>query len=355
MRKIMNMIPKIIFGRGKFNDLDETISQIFRIDNGYRVFLIDSIHQKTGLKDRLEIKPQDLLIDVDVFSHEPTTEQVDGIRDKILSEKSNQLPSLILGVGGGSVMDIAKAVSVILTNKGSSADYQGWDLPKEKAILKMAVPTISGTGSEATRTAVLTSSTKKQGINSDQSIFDAILMDPDLIKTVDNKQEFYTGMDCYIHCVESLRGSFINELGRSFAVSAKNIVEDFFTKEKNHEELMIASFLGGSSIASAEVGVCHSMSYGISLVLGYRHGIANCIVFNQLDDFYYEDVKIFRKMVEKNNIVLPKNITKNVTSEMMEKMVEMTFKMEKPLINALGKNWKNILTREKVIELYKKM
>ncbi len=49
---------------------------------------------------------------------------------------------------------------------------------------------------------------------------------------------------------------------------------------------MVASYLGGLSVANSEVGVCHALSYGISLVLGYHHGIANCIVFNQLEEYY---------------------------------------------------------------------
>lgn len=355
MQKIMKIVPRVIFGPGKFENLNEAIDEIFKIGNGYVAFLIDSVHQKTGLRSRLSPKPVDLVVDVDISSHEPRTEQVDEIRDKILAQKNNELPAVVVGIGGGSVMDIAKAVSVILTNKGSSADYQGWDLPKEKAIPKMGVPTLSGTGSETSRTAVLTSKEKKQGINSDQSIFDAILMDPELIKTVGLEQEFYTGMDCYIHCVESLRGHFINDFGKIFAFPAKESVINFFTKRKNYGELMAASFFGGCSVANAETGVCHAMSYGISLVLGYRHGIANSIVFNQLDEFYDEDVKLFRRMIKKNNIKLPENVAKDLTSEMQERMVEMTFKMEKPLTNALGENWRNILTREKVVELYKKM
>ena len=91
MLKIMSMVTKIIFGKGKFNNLNEIMNQIFGTKNGYSVFLVDSIHQKTGLKNRLAVKPQDFLIDVDIFLHEPTTDQVDEIRDKILSKKNNQL------------------------------------------------------------------------------------------------------------------------------------------------------------------------------------------------------------------------------------------------------------------------
>ena len=117
----------------------------------------------------------------------------------------------------------------------------------------------------------------------------------------------------------------------------------------------MASFFGGSSIASSEVGVCHALSYGLSLVLGLRHGIANCIVFNQLDEFYDKDVATMREMMKKNGIEIPKNITRGMSDEDMQKMVDMTFKMEKPLTNALGPDFKSILTKEKVVALYQKM
>jgi len=353
--KITKLVPKIVYGPGVFENLKELLDELFQLYNGYVVYIIDSVHQKTGLKERLKQRDIDVVINADVSLYEPKTSYVDEIRDKILLEKKGELPIVVVGIGGGSVMDISKAVSVILTNKGSSADYQGWDLVKERTIPKVGVPTLSGTGAEATRTAILTSAEKKFGINSEQSMFNAVLLDPDLLKTVEPEQEFYTAMDCFIHCVESLEGSFINELGRIFASSAKKSVIDFFLKEKNYGKLMIASYLGGCSIANSEVGVCHALSYGLSLVFGYRHGIANCIVFNQLEEFYGSDVKIFREMMNKSNIELPLNIMKDATPEMMEKMVQMTLKMERPLTSALGENWQDILTRDKIIELYKKM
>ncbi len=353
--KIMKMVPRVIFGEGAFNNLEEILKNRFDLSVGYVVYLLDSVHRQTGLRDRIKVREMDMVLDVDVSKNEPKTGEIDAIRDKILSAKNNKLPMVVVGIGGGSAMDTAKAVSVVLTNSGSSTEYQGWDLPKNPAVPKVGVPTLSGTGSEATRTAVLTGSEKKMGINSDESIFDVILLDPDLIKTVDRSQEFYTGMDCFVHCVESLSGSFINEIGRSFASAAKSRAVDFFSKGRNYENLMTASYLGGCSIAMSEVGICHALSYGLSLVLGFRHGLAVCLAFNQLGDYYGEDVKTFKEIMAANNIQLPTRVTSQVTPEMMDKMVEMTLRMEKPLINALGDKWREILTRDKIIELYKQM
>ncbi len=352
--KITKLVPRIIYGPATFNELPAALDQLFASSGGYALFIIDAVHNRTGLRNRLKPSPKDLVIDVDVSDHEPRTGQVDAIRDQVLRERKTP-PSVVVGIGGGSAMDIAKAVSVMLTNKGSSADYQGYDLPTEKAIPKLAVPTLSGTGAEATRTAVLVGPIKKLGINSDQSIYDAIIMDPELLATVDREQEFYTAMDCFIHCVESLNGSLINEIGKGFASKSKEMMEGFFLKEKNYGELMVASYLGGCSVANAEVGVCHALSYGLSLVFGVRHGLANSIVFNQLGEFYGPDVEKFHAMLRHNNITLPTRVAARATPAELGKMIEMTYRLERALTHALGADFRSILTREKIIELYAKM
>ena len=217
------------------------------------------------------------------------------------------------------------------------------------------MPTLSGTGAEATRTAVLTGPVKKLGINSDYSIYNAALLDPELLKTVSADQEFYTGMDNFIHCVEASHGSAMNAMGRPFALQAKTVVEDFFLKEKNYEDYMVASFMGGCSIANSSVGICHALSYGIAFILGYRHGIANSIVFNHLEEYYGEDVFKFREMVKKHGIALPVNVTRGLSSQQIDKMIELAYMLERDLISALGPDFKHILTPEKIVSLYERM
>ena len=118
---------------------------------------------------------------------------------------------------------------------------------------------------------------------------------------------------------------------------------------------MVASYLGGASVANSEVGVVHAMSYGLSLILGYRHGIANCIAFDQLEEFYPQHVPDFRKMMQLNRIELPRGVVANVSDEQMQAMVAMTQRMERPLTSALGENWMNILTAERIESLYRRM
>jgi 3-deoxy-alpha-D-manno-octulosonate 8-oxidase len=354
--KTLKHVPRILFQPGAINMLDELIDEL-KLKEGYKIILIDDVHKEKDFVKKIKLKEKDYILFISA-DEEPKTKLVDLITTEI-KNKTDKLPILIVGIGGGSIMDIAKSISIMLTNEGPSTNYQGWDLVKNKPITKIGIPTLSGTGSEATKTAILTGPTKKMGINSKYSMFDGILLDPQLTKTVSPDQRFYTAMDCYIHCTESINGNFLNNLVKPFVEKGLENCRKIFLKEDFSDEdgelLMIASYLGGLSVTNSEVGICHALSYGISLILGYHHGLANCIVFNQLEEFYPKEVTEFKEMLIKHKIELPKNITKYLSENEISKMVEMAFKMERPLTNALGSNWKEILTREKIIELYKRM
>src|SRR5690606_38991021 len=138
-------------------------------------------------------------------------------------------------------------------------------------------------------------------------------------------QWFYTGMDCYIHCVESLSGTFLNAFSQSYGEKAFDLCKEIFLSDDLNDEescakLMMASWHGGMSIAYSQVGVAHALSYGLSFVLGTKHGIGNCIVFDHLEEFYPEGVAMFKEMVKKHGIFLPKGICKNLTDEQMNTM-----------------------------------
>ena len=321
----------------------------------YFVFVVDDALQSLSIETRVYPDPEDLVEWFPATAKEPSTRQVDELRDKILEVKKGFLPTAVIGVGGGSTMDVAKALSVMMCNEGSSSQYQGWDLVQNPGVYKIGVPTVAGSGAEASRTAVLMGKDRKFGINSDYSMFDAIILDSSLITSVPSEQRFHSGMDCYIHCVESLQGTMINELARGFASKALELCNQFFLGSGDEDELMTASYMGGVSIVNSEVGICHALSYGLSMELGYRHGFANCVVFNVLDEYYGPWVESFREMMNQHCINLPTNVCKTLDDEAMERMIAMTLRMERPLTNALGVGWRDLLTREKILSLYDRM
>jgi len=319
------------------------------------VFVVDDVFTGKTLEGRIPLRGRDLLLWVNV-DDEPKTRYIDDLVARIRAY-SPVAPDGIIGIGGGSAMDIAKAVSLMLNNPGSSADYQGWDLIQNPAVYHVAVPTLSGTGAEISRTAILTGPVKKLGINSDYTLYDQILLDPELLDGVPKNQWFYTGMDCYIHDVESLHGTFINEFSKAYGEKSMELCRRVFLGDspEKDDKLMMASYFGGMSIAYSQVGACHALSYGLSFVLGIHHGIGCCIAFDYLEDIYPEGVREFRRMLEKHDVPLPRNLTKDLDSASMEKMVTTALGLVPLWENCLGPDWEKIMTRERAMELYKKM
>lgn len=349
------MVDYVIYGRGSFDQLDEILAP-HRSGDAPIVFLVDHFFEGKPLASRMPVRGKDTVIFADV-TYEPKTTYVDALAQRL--KDTFGTVSGVIGIGGGSVMDLAKAVSLMMTNPGSSADYQGWDLVKLPGVYKAGIPTLSGTGAEVSRTTVLTGPTRKLGMNSDFTPFDQIVLDPSLTANAPVNQRFYTGMDCYIHCIESLQGTYLNEFSKSYGEKALELCRKIYV-EKDHwdddadDKLMMASYAGGMSIAYSQVGVAHAVSYGLAYLLGTKHGIGNCIVFDKLEEYYPEAVQEFKYMVNKNHIELPQGICKNLTDEQFDTMINVSLGMKPLWENALGPDWEKIMTREKLRALYER-
>jgi len=359
MHKNFKNIDKVLYGSGAFDQLDQVIEEKRTLNNQFFVFIVDNYFEGKTLADRIPMREGDLIYFEDINIHEPTTEQVDRLRDEIIAEKG--LPSGVVGIGGGSIMDIAKALSLMLTNEGSSTLYQGLNLVKKPGVYHLGVPTTSGTGAECSMTAVLTGPEKKLGLKCDWTVFNQVILDPTLTDSVPRNQWFYTGMDCFIHCIESESGIFYNEFSRAYGDQALKLCREVFIgpdsgqHEKNNEKLMIASLFGGLSLTYSEVGACHAFSYGLSYVFGMRHGFANCIAFNHLKEFYGSAVDEFREMLGHHNIDLPQNLSKQWSDDQVAKMADVAYNLSHMWTHAMGYDWKEKLTKGYLMEVYRRM
>jgi 3-deoxy-alpha-D-manno-octulosonate 8-oxidase len=350
---------RLIYGRGSIGQLGDILKPQRHLNDGYVVFVVDDYFEGKSLVTSLPKEPNDQLFYVDVNQYEPKTEQIDDLRDRILL--SGGIPAVIVGIGGGSAMDIAKAVSVMLTNPGPSSDYQGLDLAKIPGVYSVGIPTVSGTGAECSTTAVLTGPIKKLGIKCEYTPFNQIVLDPDLIASVPKNQWFYTGMDTYIHDMESSSGMFYNTFSAAYGDQSIELCHDVFLRDgcgqspENDEKLMVASLFGGLSLTYSEVGVCHALSYGLSYVFGTRHGYANCMAFNHLEEYYGDSVKDFKRMVEIHEIDLPQNQSANWTEEEIRRMAEISYNLPHMWHHALGPDWATKISIEQIMDLFRRM
>lgn len=357
MYKNFPMVPKVIFGAGSFSQLGDVLLPKRTSSEAPFIFLVDDYFENSEFLSTLPLLFNDEVIFISA-EEEPKTAQVDALVSQI-RQKYEEAPSGIIGIGGGTLLDLAKAVSILLNNKGLAKDYQGWDLVGHPALYHVGIPTISGTGAEVSRTTVLLGPEKKLGINSDYTTFDQVILDPDFTKSVPKEQWFYTGMDCFIHCVESLTGTYLNAFSQSYGEKAMELCLEVYLNdipsEESRDKLMMASWHGGMSIAYSQVGVAHAMSYGLSYLLGVKHGIGNCLVFQHLEEFYPEGVQLFNKMMDKHNITLPQGVCADLTQNDFDVMVNVAMGLEPLWENALGKNWKIIMTPERLRALYQKI
>ena len=354
-------VLRYIYGSGAIADLGQILGARRADSSRPVVFFVDHFFDKNDLPAKFDaILENDVVIYVDT-TKEPTTTLVDWLCTQVL-EQTSQSPVAIVGVGGGATMDVAKAVSSLLTNGGRAEDYQGWDLLKVAGIYKIGIPTLSGTGAESTRTCVMTNPANglKLGMNSDFTVFDQIILDSDLTATVPCNQYFYTGMDAYLHCMESLHGSYRNAVGDAYSAQAIDLCKEVFLgddmmAEENREKLMVASYLGGCAIATSYVGVVHPFSAALSVVLGIHHCVGNCIVMRAMEEFYPEGYKEFWQMVDRQQVEIPEGLCRTLSADQHDRLYASTLIHEKPLTNALGQNYKNLLSRQKVEQIFRKM
>ena len=358
MYKNFKNIDKVVFGRGAFNDMASILEPKATNNAGFFVFLVDAFFEGKELSARIPKRENDILRYIDVDPHEPTTEQVDNLRDEILAVKG--IPAGIIGIGGGSIMDLAKALSLMFTNEGSSTQYQGLNLIKNPGIYHLGVPTISGTGAEVSMTAVLTGPVKKLGLKCEWTVFNQIILDPELTATVPADKWFYTGMDTYIHCIESENGQLNNAFSHAYAEQSLKLCKDVFLganagqTDENADKLMIASLMGGLSLTYSEVGVCHALSYGLSKILDMKHCYANCLAFQHLTDYYPEGFADFSAMLKQHNIVLPTGLSNDWSDETIIQMAEVAYDLPHMWNHAIGENWQETISLKTIENLYRR-
>jgi len=277
------MAGKVFFGKGqsaKVKDLTEGLG-------AKRVVLVtDKTMQELGIAERIAsyVRQGGALVWIfDEVEPEPSVETTDKAAELARENRCD----LVVGLGGGSSMDVAKAVSVLVTNEGSAAKYQGLGLVKNPGVPKIMIPTTAGTGSEVTFTAVLIrkSDGVKGGINDDKLYPDYSLLDPELTVTMPPSVTASTGMDALAHALEAYTSRQASPFSDMFAEEAMVRIGRWIRvatwngdNMEAREEMMLAAFFGGVALANAGVGACHALAYPLGGMFGVPHGVANALL-----------------------------------------------------------------------------
>ena len=215
---------------------------------------------------------------------------------KVFEEVKAFSPTLIVAVGGGSSLDVAKAVSVMLTNGGGLRQFIGVpEAFKRPGIPVVTIPTTSGSGSEVTPYAVLTDREKlKKAPLISRFLFPALAIDdPELTLTMPQTVTANTGVDALTHAVESLLSKRATPISRLYSLEAVKLIFNYLPRSFGNpkdllarEKVMLGSLLGGMAITDAGAGLVHTLAHVLGVLYRVPHGLANGVFLLPVLKFY---------------------------------------------------------------------
>lgn len=201
---------------------------------------------------------------------------------------------LIIGIGGGSAIDIAKVASILVTNEGEIGTFVGIDLIAKPGLATIIIPTTAGTGSEVTPIVILSDHDEKlkKGIVSPYLFPTVALLDPELTVGLPQHVTAATGMDALIHAVEAFTSKNADVITDMLAVKAMELIytniHEAYHNGSNIEarlKMLEGSMLAGMAFANAGVTAVHAFAYPIGAEFHIPHGVANSIMLTPVMEF----------------------------------------------------------------------
>jgi alcohol dehydrogenase class IV len=193
----------------------------------------------------------------------------------------------LIGLGGGSALDIAKLTSALLTNPGDVAQYIGVDRIPNPTLPKVLIPTTSGTGSEVSPIAILSDEDAhlKKGVVSHRLYADAAIVDPDLTLGLPPHITAYTGVDALTHHIEAYVNKYAHPLVDTFALRGIELIGANLRRAVAcgddpvaRFDMALASTLGGFCLGTVNTGAVHALAYPLGGEFNIPHGVANSLL-----------------------------------------------------------------------------
>lgn len=275
---------EIVFGSGSIKQIPGKVEEMA----SNHVFVVtDSGVKVAGILGKVVKLLEEAKIQYTIFdkiNKEPTIQ----LLEEALNELKKSGAQVVLGLGGGSSMDTAKAAAILVKNPGTVINYlKGKESFKNPGLPVIAVPTTAGTGSELTRFAVFTGIEikTKYSFGDYKIMAKYAILDPELTLTLPPKMTAGTGMDALTHAIESYVNYAAHPISEPMAMHAIKLVAKSLRKAvakgdnlKAREDMLMASALAAIAFSSTRVGIVHATSQPAGAHFSIPHGISNAIM-----------------------------------------------------------------------------
>lgn len=273
----------VTFGKNAAKELPRILKE-FKAKNVMVVY--DAGVKMAGIAEKVlaEVEKADVKVTVfDGVIPNPTNEVVE--EEAEIAQRENI--DVFVAVGGGSSIDLTKAVNILMTNPGPIGQYGGIGLVKEPVLPLIAIPTTAGTSSEITNVVALTDTKAvcKYVIIDNKIVADKVIADPEFTKTMPAGVTAATGMDAITHAVESYISNMSTALTEYHSIKALQIFHEYLPKAvangsdmEAREKMMLGCLIAGFGFSNANLGLVHGIAHTLSAHFHLAHGVANATV-----------------------------------------------------------------------------
>jgi len=271
---------RVRFGTGSADGLAEEVELLSKA--GRILLVTDRGIVAAGIAGRVvrQIPQAEVFDEVEANPRQTTVDKAGELARRLK-------PAVVVGLGGGSALDAAKAVALLATNPGRIEDYEGRSRYRARPLPVLAVPTTCGTGSEVTWVAVITHAGRrfKMSIKGPEMFPATAVVDPDLLRTLPAPLVASTGLDALTHALEAFTVKPATVLTDLFARQAAKLLlahlpaahGDIDGQPEAREKVMLGSLLAGFAFGNSDVGAVHCLAESVGSLFDTPHGVANSV------------------------------------------------------------------------------
>jgi alcohol dehydrogenase class IV len=272
---------QVIVGKNSLLNLTDEV-----VGGGYKSALIITINPLLKKLEPLlaQLKEAGVVVHVDTsIVREPSFKDFEDL----LASVKHTAADVIIGIGGGSVLDVAKLIAAQINNDQTLADITGIGLLKNRAKKLICVPSTAGTGSEASPNAILIddADNQKKGIISPYLVPDVVIIDPALMISLPAEVTAATGLDALTHCLEAYTNLYAHPFIDMYALEGIRLIADNLVKAVNdgtdedaRTQLAIGSLMGGFCLGPVNTAGVHALSYPLGSMYHIAHGLSNALL-----------------------------------------------------------------------------